>query len=125
MARSIPIAVVIPTQVGRSLEYLLERIEACDPQPAEIFVHVDGLEDISSEAAPRLSGEVKVLASATRLGPGGARHRCLLACLSPYAVSFDDDSYPVDDDFFGRVWELFSEHSRAAILGATIWHRHE
>jgi hypothetical protein len=28
------------------------------------------------------------------------RHRCLLACKPPFAVSFDDDSYPVDSDFF-------------------------
>jgi hypothetical protein len=43
----------------------------------------------------------------------------------PYAVSFDDDSYPVDLDFFACVERLFAEHPQAAILGASIWHRHE
>jgi GT2 family glycosyltransferase len=60
-----------------------------------------------------------------QLGPGGGRHRCLLACRTPYAVSFDDDSYPVDADFFGRVEKLFLAYPNAAIFGASIWHRHE
>jgi hypothetical protein len=40
-------------------------------------------------------------------------------------VSFDDDSYPVDSDFFASVERLFSELPHAAVLGASIWHRHE
>jgi GT2 family glycosyltransferase len=65
------------------------------------------------------------LSSPTQLGPGGGRHRCLLACTSPYAVSFDDDSYPVDSDFFSTVERLFSADPRAAVFGTKIWHRHE
>src|SRR5262249_10936470 len=68
---------------------------------------------------------VVVLTSSTRLGPGGGRHRCLLACTTPYAVSFDDDSYPVDSDFFASVQQLFLDHLETAIFGANIWHRHE
>src|SRR5262249_43943375 len=68
---------------------------------------------------------VGALTSPIRLGPGGGRHQCLLACTAPYAVSFDDDSYPVDADFFASVERLFSELPRAAVLGASIWHRHE
>jgi hypothetical protein len=40
-------------------------------------------------------------------------------------VSFDDDSWPVDNDFFARVFNLFEEHSDASVIGATIWHRHQ
>jgi GT2 family glycosyltransferase len=40
-------------------------------------------------------------------------------------VSFDDDSYPVDRDFFGRVEPLFARYPRAAILAANIWQRNE
>lgn len=43
----------------------------------------------------------------------------------PYAVSFDDNSYPVDRDFFSEVEPLFVRYPGAAILGASIWHRHE
>jgi GT2 family glycosyltransferase len=123
--RTVPIAVIIPTANARTvLNNVLEKIQHCDPQPAEILIHVDTAE--SDEAAVRaFPCGVRVITSATRQGPGGGRHKCLLACTTPYAASFDDDSYPVDRDYFGRLWQLFSENPRAAIFGATIWHRHE
>ena len=68
---------------------------------------------------------VKILTSPTRIGCTGGRHRCLLVCSVPYAVSFDDDSYPVDRDFFDTVEQLFLAHPKAAVFGAQIWHRHE
>jgi hypothetical protein len=40
-------------------------------------------------------------------------------------VSFDDDSHPVDSDFFDSVQRLFFEYPEVAILGAGIWHRNE
>jgi len=120
---NVPIAVVIPTCVGRSVDKVIERIRACDPQPVEIIVHLDPAPAEKEQVA--LAAEIRVLNSSTRLGPGGARHRCLLECTTPYAVSFDDDSYPTDTDFFGQVFELFSKYSEAAIFGANIWHRQE
>jgi GT2 family glycosyltransferase len=104
---------------------VLEKIQACDPLPIEIWIHVDQADGILERELYGQFPSVRVLTSATRLGPGGARHRCLLACSTPYAASFDDDSYPVDTDFFGRVEQLFLEHPDAAIFGASIWHRHE
>jgi GT2 family glycosyltransferase len=68
---------------------------------------------------------VHILTSDGRLGPGGGRHRCLLACGAPYAVSLDDDSWPVDPDFFAAIEPLFCSCPRAAVFGASIWHRAE
>jgi GT2 family glycosyltransferase len=120
------VGVAIPTyNRGIAVLSTLARVCSCDPMPAEIWVHVDA-EEGSLEA--RLKAEfpsVNILTSPARLGPGGARHRCLLTCKSPYVVSFDDDSYPVDGDFFGKVVELFSRLPRAAVVGATIWDRHQ
>jgi GT2 family glycosyltransferase len=119
-------AVVIPTyNRGSKVFSVLEKIRACDPEPSEIWVHVDRGDGLLEEALRHKFPSVKVLTSSIRLGPGGGRHRCLLACKSPYAVSFDDDSYPVDLDFFRRVEQLFLEHPRAAIFGAQIQHRFE
>ena len=42
-----------------------------------------------------------------------------------YAVSFDDDLYPVDRDFFSQVEAIFSANPGAAVVGANIWHRYE
>jgi len=118
--------VIIPTyNRGLTVTRALKKIDKCDPKPAEIWTHIDlsdgTLEGVLREQFP----DVRVLTSPVRLGPGGGRHRCLVACGTPYAVSFDDDSYPVDPDFFFSTERLFCEYPRAAIFGARIWHRHE
>ena len=126
LTRIVPVAVIIPTfNRGAAVHSILKRIQHCDPKPAEIWVHVDLADGILECDLRRSFADVKVLASPIRLGPGGGRHRCLLACGTPYAVSFDDDSYPVDSDFFSTVELLFSEHADAAIFAAKIWHRNE
>ena len=104
---------------------VLDKIQKCDPTPAEIWVHIDLGNGVLEEELSRRFPSVRVLTSPVRLGPGGGRDRCLLSCNMSYAVSFDDDSYPVDPDFFGRVERLFAEYPHAAIFGASIWHRHE
>ena len=121
-----PVAVIIPTyNRGLAVLALLERIQKYEPKPAEIWVHVDLADGAVESELKRRFPRVGVLTSLVRLGPGGGRHRCLLACTTPYAVSFDDNSYPVNSDFFASVQQLFSELPHAAVLGASIWHRHE
>jgi GT2 family glycosyltransferase len=104
---------------------VLERIHECNPEPAEIWVHVDLGDGILEREINSRFPKVRILTSSVRLGPGGGRHECLRVCTTPYAVSFDDDSYPVDFDFFSSVRFLFSKYSTAAIFGASIWHRYE
>jgi GT2 family glycosyltransferase len=121
-----PVAVIIPTyNRGRAVISVLERVFACNPQPAEIWVHIDRSDgDLECDLKGRFPC-VQVLSSANRLGPGGGRHRCLSLCNSPYVVSLDDDSWPADPDFFANVQPLFAEYPHAAIFGASIWHRSE
>ena len=117
---------VIPTYGrGDRICVTIEKLQACDPGPSEIWVHVD-------QATGELEGElsrkfpsVRVIASKDGIGPGGGRHRCLQACTAPLAASFDDDSYPIDTDFFARVARLFERYQDAALIGATIWHRQQ
>ena len=121
-----PVAVIIPTyNRGSEIISVLERVVACDPQPTEIWIHVDRSDGVlERDLIERFPG-VHVLSSASRLGPGGGRHRCLSLCGTPYAVSLDDDSWPADRDFFAAIEPLFVEYPRAAIFGASIWHRSE
>jgi GT2 family glycosyltransferase len=126
MRSTVPIAAIIPTyNRGLAVISVLKKIRECDPKPAEIWIHVDLADGLLERALGEQFPEVRVLASPIRLGPGGGRHRCLQACTAPFAVTFDDDSYPVDPDFFSHVLRLFSEYPRAAILSASIWHRNE
>jgi GT2 family glycosyltransferase len=126
MTDAVSVAVIIPTyNRGLRIISVLEKIQECNPRPAEQYVHIDCADaKLEGELARRFPS-VNVLTSSKRLGPGGGRHRCLQVCSTPYAVSFDDDSYPVDVDFFGRVVQLFAENPRAAIFGASIWYPHE
>ncbi|PYV90763.1 MAG: family 2 glycosyl transferase [Acidobacteria bacterium] len=126
MATVTPISVFIPTfNRGGRVFCTLDRVLACDPGPCEIWVHVDKSDGKLEAELTAKFPSVRLLSSRERLGPGGGRHRCLKMCRSPYAVSFDDDSYPVDSDFFEKILSTFLEHPEAAIIGATIWQRNE
>lgn len=126
MAEKAPVAVIIPTyNRGAAVVQVLERVFACQPRPEEIWVHIDQSDGLLERQLKQRFPEVHILSSMDRLGPGGGRHRCLLACRSPYAVSFDDDSWPVDKDFFAAIAPLFASFPDAAIFGAGIWHRSE
>lgn len=126
MTEKAPVAVVIPTyNRGSAVVSVLEKVLACDPQPTEIWVHIDQNDGVLERYLMERFPGIHILTSTGRLGPGGGRHRCLLACGVPYAVSLDDDSWPVDADFFAAIEPLFSNYPKAAVFGASIWHRSE
>jgi GT2 family glycosyltransferase len=126
VASVVPIAVIIPTyNRGSRVLLTLRRIALCDPGPAEIWIHIDAADGALEGELTGQFPDVGVLTSNIRLGPGGGRDRCLSVCKSSYAVSFDDDSYPVDTDFFQCVMNILRAHPRAAVVGASIWHRDE
>jgi GT2 family glycosyltransferase len=121
-----PVSVIIPTYGrGTAIIKVLERIAVCRPSPAKIIVHLDAPADNALAEISRLFPDIIVLSSDTRLGPGGGRHRALMACDTPFAVSFDDDSYPIDQQFFSEVERLFVQNEDVALLAAQIWHRNE
>jgi GT2 family glycosyltransferase len=124
---SAPVSVGIPTWGrGDRIAKTLERILECDPPPGEIIIFIDGDDKRSAEMIRALFPQVSlIVGGATRVGPGGGRHLCISAATNPFFVSFDDDSYPVDEDFFSKVVELFEDHPDAAVVGATIWHPEE
>jgi GT2 family glycosyltransferase len=103
----------------------LTKIGACTPQPAEILVHVDGGDTETANAIRHAFPDVVVLESEQRLGPGGGRNRLIAASKQPLIAGFDDDSHPLDRDFFRRVVSLFQCHPSAAVIGGAIFHRNE
>ena len=103
----------------------LRRLEACDPRPAEILVHVDAGGDDCAKAVRVRFPHITVIESRARVGPGGARNRLIREARHELVASFDDDSYPMDNDFFARAATFFRRYPDTALVTGVIFHPDE
>jgi len=103
----------------------LKTLENCEPPPAEILVHVDGQAMECASAIRLAHPNIRVLVSDTKVGPGGGRNRLLAEASHPIVASFDDDSYPIDRDYFARLASMFDRFPDASVVGAHLYHLHE
>jgi GT2 family glycosyltransferase len=103
----------------------LEKIRACHPCPDEIIVHVDFGGDECRAAVARAFPEIRILSSDRPVGPGGARNRLIAEARNEVVASFDDDSYPIDLDYFARLQQLFAAYPEAAVITAEVFTRNE
>lgn len=119
-----PVSIAIPTykRVDKLIE-ALEQIRSCNPSPDDIIVHVDGDDEITEKAIQASKIEnISVIRSKNRQGPGGGRNKAIAQAKHEIVASFDDDSYPIDKDYFARLLTLFEQFPKAAVIGATIYH---
>ena len=103
----------------------LRILESCDPKPDEILVHVDDNRSECEKAIRAAFPEIRVLTSSERIGPGGGRNKLVAAANHDFVASFDDDSYPIDADYFARVRQLFDRFPEASIICASLYHAGE
>jgi len=103
----------------------LRRILSCDPPPDEIIVHVDGNERSCEREIKKTFPEIQIVISEKRLGPGGARNKLIAIARNDLVASFDDDSYPLDGDYFKRAATVCDRFPHAAIVSAALYHRGE
>jgi len=96
----------------------LNALRRCQPPPGEILVMVDHGDRQTRASLEPLFPDVRWTEAEKRLGPGGARNLLLAMTRYPYVASFDDDSSPIDVDFFADVSQLFDENPRAGIIAA-------
>ena len=126
MAQAITFAAVtvgIPTYArGTRVFDVLARLDRCDPRPAEIIVHIDASDGILENELARQFPGVRRLSSTGRVGPGGGRDRCIRAATQPFFASFDDDSWPMDDDYFTVLVRWFETRPRLGLLSAVNIH---
>lgn len=101
------------------------RIQRSTPAPREILVHVDGNQVDCANAIRTRFPSVRVILSEQNIGPGGGRNLLMARARCSYVASFDDDSYPLQLDYFQRIVEIFTLHPDASILAATIVHQGE
>ncbi|MEO8196923.1 MAG: glycosyltransferase [Thermoanaerobaculia bacterium] len=119
-----PVTVGIPTfGRGARVTQCIERALSCDPPPGEVIVHIDSASGTLSQELVARFPQLRILTSKDRVGPGGGRGRCIAAAQFPYFASFDDDSWPIDADFFAALEARFAANPQVACLAATIFHR--
>src|SRR6185369_11564132 len=87
----------------------LRVIQSCVPPPDEVLVHVDANQIAVENAIRASSPNVRVLRSEAQIGPGGGRNKLVAAAQSEFVASFDDDSYPIDSDYFARALRIFEK----------------
>jgi len=115
-------AIVTAFQRTRQTLVTLERIASSVPPPAEILVHVDAGGGECAAAIRDAFPNVAVTLSEIQVGPGGARNRLIANATQPLVASFDDDSYPIDRDYFARVVGLFARHPEATVVAGHYYH---
>jgi len=114
------ISTVMPTyNRQKKLQTCLEKVLSCNPQSSEILIHIDCGD---TQTIPFLKSKkyplVRWITSQTRQGPGGGRNRLIQEAKSPLIASFDDDSWPLDPNYFQVATEIFAAHPQAAVLSA-------
>lgn len=118
----LPISVAIPSYRGEDrLRNVIEHLAKCVPGPAEILIHCDG----GWKPAPSLFKQslipVILLHSDKQIGPGGGRDACIRAASNDLVASFDDDSWPLDVEYFTQAKTIMDAMPQAAILSPEVY----
>ena len=100
----------------------LRILQSCTPPPDEVLVHVDANRRDCEEAIRKTFPAVSILRSKEQVGPGGGRNKLVDAAQFEFVASFDDDSYPIDSDYFARAAKLFEQFPDAAVICAALYH---
>lgn len=98
-------------------------IQSCVPAADEVLVHVDADRVECEEAIRSAFPEIRVLRSSEQVGPGGGRNKLVRAARFEFVASFDDDSYPIDSDYFARARKVFEHFPDVSVICAALYHR--
>jgi len=103
----------------------LRVIQNCSPAPDEVLVHVDANQIACENAIRDAFPRVRILRTEEQVGPGGGRNKLVEAAQSEFVASFDDDSYPIDADYFARALRIFEKFPEASLICAALYHAGE
>ena len=119
---TVPISVAIPAFGNEaSLTQTLLHIFECRPLPQEVLLHFDGSWEPSPDFGANAPVPLRVFRSGTNLGPGGGRHRMLHEANCDLVACFDDDSWPLDGDYFARALALMTAFPNVAVLSPAVY----
>ncbi|MDB6118708.1 MAG: hypothetical protein JWO08_2489 [Verrucomicrobiaceae bacterium] len=119
---TVPISVAIPAFGNEAaLGQTLRHIFNCEPLPQEVLLHLDGGWQPSHDFTSGAPVPVRLFHSAQNLGPGGGRHRLFHEAACDLIASFDDDSWPLDKDYFARALAVMEAFPNAALMSPAVY----
>ena len=109
---------VMITSRNRSadLRRTLDRLARMSPPADEIVVTADGCSDDTVAMMRSDFPQCSLLVNDACRGSIFSRDQMLRAASGELVLSLDDDSYPVADDFFGKLRPVFVAHPEAAVI---------
>ncbi len=109
--------VMISTRDRRlDLEVTCEKLMELRPFPDEVIICADGCNDGTTEMLRRRFPQFKVLRNQISVGYMYSRDRLLRMAQGEIVLSLDDDSYPIEQDFFQKLPLVFASHPEAAVV---------
>lgn len=122
MPQFIAITVIVPCYQGTErLLAMLPKIAACDPLPDEVIIHCDGGWKPEVTLFEGIGLQIRWLYSEEQIGPGGGREICIRESKNELVASFDDDSWPLDPDYFAQAQAIMEAFPNAAILSPAVY----
>ncbi|TDU64633.1 GT2 family glycosyltransferase [Prosthecobacter fusiformis] len=98
------------------LRRTLENLRGMDPLPDEVLITLDGCTDTTVSMVERAYPNCRLWINHPGEGSVPSRDRMLREASGDVILSLDDDSYPVQKDFFARLPSLFKMHPDAAVI---------
>lgn len=104
-----------------SLITCLRNVSRCNPLPCEVLIHADGDWQPQALLAEDWPFPVRLLSSPQLIGPGGGRDRMIRESCTEIVASFDDDSWPLDVDYFAKALAVAEAFPQAVVIGAEVF----
>ncbi len=122
MPDTVPISIAIPAfRNEKALAGTLQRIFACRPLPQEILLHYDGGWEPERDLSDGAPIPVRIFRSPRKIGPGGGRQLLFQQAACECIASFDDDSWPIDTEYFAKAIALMDAFPNAGIISPAVY----
>jgi GT2 family glycosyltransferase len=98
------------------LTVTLERLEAYGEAIHEILVCADGCNDGTQAFVRETYPDIILLENNPGQGSIPSRNRMITDATAPYVLLLDDDSYPIEEDFFAQCTRIMESHPDIGVL---------
>lgn len=110
-------SVIITTHNRREdLIQTLKQIQKMRPSPAEILITADGCSDGTEDLVQNEFPDIRIFSNQPGKGSVASRDHMIRESHNRYILCLDDDSYPVEKDFFTRMETILRNSPDAGLV---------